>query len=132
MLDIENTFDTWNNQKKILHTKISQVYFKEWDVWWCSIGINIGNESYGKWENFRRPILIIKKLSADLFIAIPLTSKNKQWSWFCPYVLHGQTKYAMLYQVRTLHKNRLQRKIWELDETYLFAIKKSLRNLLSL
>ncbi len=65
---IEN-FDKWNEQKKYLNNIESNIYFKEWDIWWISIWLNIKSESFWKWEHFRRPILVLKKLSSNSCIA---------------------------------------------------------------
>gem|GEM_PF-6410142 len=41
-------FDDWNILKKEIQGKESDIYFKESDIWWVSIGQNIKSESYGK------------------------------------------------------------------------------------
>lgn len=43
-------YDEWNSIKKRLSTidKPNGFYFNEGDIWWVSLGINIGTESYGK------------------------------------------------------------------------------------
>ena len=57
-------YNKWNIKKQNIHFLDNRdIYFKEGDIWWCSIGLNIGDESYGKGRDFRRPILIFKKLS---------------------------------------------------------------------
>lgn len=131
-MEREQEFDLWNTQKKILHDKISSMYFREWDIRWCSLWMNIRTEAYGKWTSFRRPILILKKLSNESCIGIPLSSKSKQWSWFCKYIMHGVRGTALIYQIRMFHKNRFQRKIWEMDESDFWLIKKRLKRLLNL
>ena len=130
MIDLEK-FDDWNIQKKKLHSKKSNIYFREWDVWWASLWMNVKSESFWKWDSFRRPILIFKKLSSDTCIAIPLSSKIKTWSWFCKFSLHNMQRTALLHQIRMIHKNRFQRKIWELEQNDLVNIKKKLSDLLS-
>jgi len=70
-------FDDWNTLKKELQEKQSRIRFKEAEIWWVSIGQNIKSESYGKGENYRRPILVLRKLSADTCICIPLSSQKK-------------------------------------------------------
>ncbi|MCK9272870.1 type II toxin-antitoxin system PemK/MazF family toxin [Candidatus Gracilibacteria bacterium] len=129
--DIE-IFDNWNEEKKKIHNKKSEIYFKQGDIWRISLGINIKSESNGKGENFRRPVLILKKLSSDSCIVVPLSSKIKIGSWFYQYNLHGIKETALLYQIRMIHKNRFQRKIGELDEKDFSEIKKRLKNLLNL
>jgi mRNA interferase MazF len=127
-------YDEWNEKKKsiAIGEKTSKIYFREGDIWWCSIGLNVASESYGKGEEFRRPILIIKKLSHDTCIAIPLTSKEKVGSWFAEITIGGERKWAMLYQIKMIHKKRFQRKIAELDEKDVALVKEKLKTLLEL
>ena len=70
-------FDGWNPIKKSLDDTKSTPTFKEREIWWCSVGINIGHESDGKNELYHRPVLIIRKFSKRLFWGIPTTSQNK-------------------------------------------------------
>lgn len=56
-------FDLWNSFKKILSVKISEnaekkILFKEGEIWWASIGYNLGEEVCGKGEKFRRPVIV--------------------------------------------------------------------------
>lgn len=74
MINLE-FFDNWNEIKKQLHQKEKEVkFFKERQIWWCSIGQNLGSESYGKGLTFTRPILVYKKLSERIFLGTPLTT----------------------------------------------------------
>lgn len=45
----QKDFDSWNQKKKIVNNKehLSPL-FKERDIWWLSIGINVGFEEDGK------------------------------------------------------------------------------------
>jgi len=46
---IDKNFDSWNEPKKLLHTSVkSNRLFHEGDIWWCSVGLNIGSEQDGK------------------------------------------------------------------------------------
>ena len=47
---------------------------KERDIWWCSIGVNIGDEIDGKNELFHRPVLILKKFSSELCLVAPTSA----------------------------------------------------------
>ena len=125
-------FDRWNELKKEIHDKnTDNIYFKESEIWWTSIWKNIKSESFWKWDSFRRPVLIFKKLSSDICIVIPLSSKNKTWTWFCDCDFQWIRRTALLYQIKMIHKNRFQRKIWELDELDFETIKKKLGKLLN-
>ncbi len=61
-------FESWNMQKRNIDAKERKLLFREGDVWWCSIGKNIGAEQDGKNEFFERPILIYKKFNQDQFL----------------------------------------------------------------
>lgn len=126
-------YNDWNIKKQNIHfLNNEEFYFKEGDIWWCSIGLNIGSESYGKGKDFRRPILIVKKLSEDLCVVLPLTSKKKMGSWFVNIKLDGIHQCIMLYQIRTLNRKRFQRKIGELSYDTFIDIKEKLKILLEL
>jgi len=60
-------FDKWNEVKKRAHFAKRNVSFKEREIFWTRIGYNIGSEEYGKGNEFQRPVIIIKKISKDLF-----------------------------------------------------------------
>ena len=75
----EEIFDNWNLLKKKLNSKNKFPSILEGEVWWCSLGKNVGVEINGKNANFTRPILIVKKLSSVGFIGVPLTSQIKNW-----------------------------------------------------
>jgi mRNA-degrading endonuclease toxin of MazEF toxin-antitoxin module len=125
-------FDQWNVLKKEIHKNNFKKLFKEWEVRWCSLWQNIRNESFWKWKNYRRPVLVLKKLSSDSCIAIPLSSQYKEWTWFAEYVLHWIRSIALLYQIRMISINRLTVRIWQIDENDFLKIKKRLKSLLNL
>ena len=127
-------YDEWNERKKFIafDEKTEKIYFREGDIWWCSLGLNIATETYGKGESFRRPVLVIRKLSHDTCLAIPLTSREKNGSWFVEITLGGERKWAMLYQIRMIHKKRFQRKMGELDDKDIAKVKEKLKALLEL
>jgi mRNA-degrading endonuclease toxin of MazEF toxin-antitoxin module len=132
--DLKEKFNDWNIKKQEIHfsDKTDKTYFKEGQIWWCSVGQNVGSESLGKGENFMRPILIIKKLSSELCIALPLTSKKKTGTWFEEITFDGESICVLLYQIRTFNKKRFQRKMGELDQKDFSRVKEKLETLLEL
>ncbi len=133
-IELLRQYDIWNEKKKGLQTESSsdQIYFNEADIWWCSVGLNVGREAFGKGKDFRRPILIIKKLSAELCIALPLTSKKKDGTWFVEIPIMNGINWIMLHQIRTLHRKRLQHKITRLEKEDFMRVKEKLELLLEL
>jgi mRNA interferase MazF len=75
-------FDEWNDIKKELDIKKKNVIPKEREVYWASIGENIGFEQNGKGDVFSRPVLIIKRFSKNIFYGVPLSTQIKDGNFF--------------------------------------------------
>ncbi|MBP7846022.1 MAG: type II toxin-antitoxin system PemK/MazF family toxin [Candidatus Pacebacteria bacterium] len=129
---MKKDFDKWNTKKKSLEERNKKFLFKTGDIWWCSVGLNVGAESCGKGEIFRRPVLVLKKLSANSFIGIPLSTQKKEGSWFCGISILGEVQYVLLYQVRMFSANRFQRRLTTLDDGDFARVKEKLEALLEL
>jgi len=129
---MEKEFDKWNDFKKNLELNKSNILFKEWDIWWTSIWINIWQESCWKWKKFKRPVLVIKKLSSQNCIVIPLSTQIKTWTWFAQYKIHWIIYTALLYQIKMLNIKRFESREWQIHINDFNKIKKRLKNLLNL
>jgi len=70
-------FDAWLVAKKKIHHVRSGAFAHPREIWWCSLGINIGAETDGKNENFERPILVFKVYNTETMLVFPITSKQK-------------------------------------------------------
>ena len=123
-------YDDWNIKKKELAVAVRELLFKEGEVWWCSLGLNIGTETYGKGKDFLRPILIIKKLSKEDCIALPITSVPKSGDWYAEVIFNEEKRWIMLHQIRIVHIKRFMERISVLSETDLIRVKKDLKQLL--
>ena len=75
---MDTDFENWSNLKKSLNDKNEiPPYWNIRDVWWLSLGLNIGHEQNGKGEFFKRPVLVINKFNKRLFWGVPLTTQIK-------------------------------------------------------
>jgi mRNA-degrading endonuclease toxin of MazEF toxin-antitoxin module len=129
---MKKDFNSWNKLKKELENSETDIFFNEWQIWWLTLWLNLKQESCWKWEVFRRPVLVLKKLSSKIFIWVPLSSKIKKWTWFVNYTHHWTELTALIYQIRMFDNIRFQRKIWEMDEADFLKIKNRLKKLLNL
>lgn len=125
-------FDDWNNLKKEIHFwNEENNYPKAGEVWYINNWINIWFESNWKGEDFKRPILVLKKIWA-LYFAITMTTKWKDNIYF--YKLDNsyfwKNSYLTLSQVKSIDKKRFIEKIWKLTNKDLYKIKKELQNFL--
>jgi UDP-N-acetylbacillosamine transaminase len=109
MYNLENNFDNWNELKKNIHNiKEVNINIKERNIYFVSMGQNIGRESYGKGEKFLRPVLVYKKLGSRYFLGIPLTSTLKEGSYYFAFNRkNGKKNTAMLNQMKTFDAKRV-------------------------
>jgi mRNA interferase MazF len=115
----------WCKIELFLWNKRSNLLFKEGEVWWCSIGVSIGVEIFGKGNKFVRPVLIFKKLGPDSFLGIPLTTQQKKGTWYAPTILKGKTGNVLLAQLRVLDRRRLLDRIGTLGDINITEIKQA-------
>ena len=132
--EIIQLYNSWNKKKKEIQEKSAsdQVYFNERDIWWCSAGLNVGKEVYGKGKNFKRPVLVLKKLSSELAVVLPLTSQEKMGTWFSEVHLKDEKRWVMLYQIKLYDKKRFVEKIGEVSHEDFIRTKEKLDALLEL
>lgn len=106
-------FINWTKLKVRIHIAEAKknFYFKSREIWYASLGINIGFETDGKNEKFERPVLIIRVFSADVLWVLPLTSRDKQGQYYYRFDFGDKKSAVMLSQVRLISSRRLLRKI---------------------
>ncbi|OGM92742.1 hypothetical protein A2333_01230 [Candidatus Wolfebacteria bacterium RIFOXYB2_FULL_49_7] len=122
-------FFKWHSEKEKIHNRESGVYFYEREIWWASLGLNIGYEEDGKNEKFERPILVLKKFNKYILWALPLTSKNKESKYYYPFEFKGEKYSVILSQLRIISSKRLLRKLGQMPEDDFSKIRESIRKL---
>ncbi|MDD5721069.1 MAG: type II toxin-antitoxin system PemK/MazF family toxin [Candidatus Pacebacteria bacterium] len=124
---MEKDFDNWNNLKKLIHKKEvnDEFNFHPGDVWWTTLGINIGKEINGKNETFERPVLILKVINKHTLYVLPLTSKDHFTDKYHRKIDYedGGCGVVVFSQIRVISSNRLLRKLSKIDRKKLEEIK---------
>lgn len=117
-------FNSWTKKKIIIDQNTDYNHPKEKEIWWCSVGINIGTEVYGKGNDYTRPVLIINAAGSESFIGIPLSSKIKNKKYSCIIKTDDKKLHtALVYQIRSFDKRRLTKKIYDLSADEYLKIK---------
>ena len=111
MVENEKHFEEWIDVKEEIHFKNVPHTINEGDIWWCAIGENVGIEINGKSDTFARPVLILKKLSHQGFLGVPLTSQKHDGSWYAHFIFKDKNQYAALCQIRVFSTSRLYKKM---------------------
>lgn len=113
-------FNDWNKKKIKIDGNKTYNHPQEKEIWWCSIGVNVGSEVYGKGMDYTRPVLVINNEGSESFIGIPITSKVKNRKYSCIIKTDDEKLHSVLvYQIRSFDKRRLTEKKYTLsDEEY--------------
>ena len=110
-------FLEWIDLKERLHNAIHKPpLVSEGEIWWASLGENIGSEIDGKNSLFSRPVIIYKKLAHGFYFVIPTTTKPREGSWYIHFRQRDIKMIACLHQARTIDYRRLSSKIGTLDD----------------
>lgn len=123
-MDFITEIKNWLELKIKLWTKKNKVVFKQGDIWWCSLGFNVGEEIFGKGEKFARPVLIFKKFTSNSFLGLPLTTHGKSGSWYVEVKFRNTKQYVLLNQARMLDKKRLISRFGVLGGTEYLNVKR--------
>jgi len=109
----------------------NEVHAKEREVWWASIGANVGSEQNGKNERFDRPVLVVRKFTGNTMLVVPMTSMEKVGSYYAAVRSDGHTtSTAILSQLRTISSKRLIKKQRMLSEEEFQEIRRRIRDLI--
>ena len=74
---MEKDFNKWNNLKKIFEKETRKFFAHPREIWWCSLGLNLGAEIDGKNDGFERPVLVANVYNKETMFVLPITSKEK-------------------------------------------------------
>jgi mRNA interferase MazF len=124
-------FNEWNEVKKEIDLCEKSIIFKERDIFWVSIGENIGYEQNGKGEIFSRPVVIVKRFSRNMFFGIPLSTQLKEGNFFFEFELSGVKSNALVVQGRLFDAKRLENKIGMMNKNDFDKLRVRVRELLN-
>ena len=113
---MQKDFDTWNTAKKKIHTSRAPFAHAR-EIWWCSLGVNVGFEQDWTGSNYDRPAAILKSLSRETCLVIPLTtSAHAHPLRLSVGIVEGKEARAVLSQMRVVDTKRLVRKVGVLEK----------------
>jgi mRNA interferase MazF len=123
-------FLAWIGLKQRLHeAKHDPPLVSEGDIWWASVGENVGSEINGKSDLFSRPVVIYKKLSHGFYFVVPTTTQSREGTWFVSFRQKDKMMVACLHQARAIDHRRLSSKLGTIDDEDFQRVKAGFRNL---
>ena len=124
-------FNSWNKEKiNLEHEKPDSLSFHEREVWWCSIGLNLGDEQDGKNDFFERPILVVKKFNRKLARVLPMSTKLKEGIYYHQVIYDNHAFVVILSQLRLISVKRFRRFIRKISSSQFSVIQDKLIALL--
>lgn len=109
-------FITWTKLKIRIHISEKKLYPREREIWWVSLGQNIGVEVNGKNKRFEGPVLVLKRYHDDACLVLPLSSKVKTGSYYFSFKnQNGMTAVANFSQTRSISTKRFIRMIGRMN-----------------
>jgi mRNA interferase MazF len=126
-------FPAWSDEKTSLHTNKQRPFFHIREVWFCTLGVNIGYEQDGRGKEFLRPILVIRKFNNEVLWGVPLTTNQKTGKYYFSFQIESKSEKstAILSQLRLIDAKRLQYKVGVIEVKEFELLKTKLRQLLA-
>jgi len=126
-------FEEWNVLKKNIDTIHASALFYKRELWWCSIGTNIGHEENGKGNKFARPVIIFRVLNTETFWGIPVTTKIKNGKYNVSINIDDMiSRQAKISQLRLFDTRRLISKIGMISICDYWFIRKAITDISNL
>jgi mRNA interferase MazF len=124
-------FDNWNEDKKKIHATNENRLYHARDVWWCSLGVNVGFEEDGKGQGAERPMLIIHGFNKKLCWAVPLSTSEKINRYYIPVgIVDGKKSAAIISQMRLIDTKRFINYIGFIDKEPFDTTKQAIKDIL--
>ena len=125
-------FLEWIGLKEKIHNNEIPPVFEEREIWWVSLGENIGHEEDGKGNSFERPFVVVRKFNKELLFGVPCSSVSKKNKYY--FNIHIKSKNldtsALLSQAKTISSRRLLRMVDKIGSGVFRELKKALQRAL--
>jgi mRNA interferase MazF len=115
--EILRVFVEWTKLKVQIHFSEIKAFPVKGEVWWASLGQNIGVEINGKNSDFERPVVVIKVFNNQGMLVAPISSKAKDDQYTIKF-RNSESKINSINmsQIKSISSKRFLRKIGELDD----------------
>jgi len=122
----------WHRNKAYLHNTKIRPNFHEKEIWFCSLGSNIGYEQDGSGSHYLRSAIIVRKFNNQVALIVPLTKTAKTGvHYFSLQFRPNEMSTAILSQIRLIDGKRLQYKAGNISKANCNLLKQKLKQLIA-
>jgi mRNA interferase MazF len=128
---MEKDFFGWAKIKQKVHERKRVPYYNVGQIWWCSLGANVGTEQDGKGPQYVRPVVVLTKFNEHSCLIVPLTSRERQGRYYLYLGAVGsRPSSAILSQLRLIDSRRLLEKAGSISRRKHAQLKKAVTDIL--
>lgn len=99
----------WHSLKTFINNEKERPNFHEREIWFCSLGCNVGFEQDGRGKDCLRPVLVLRKFNKQICLIIPLSRNNKKGIHYFQFsYIRDLASTAILSQVRLIDSKRFK------------------------
>ena len=69
----------WNRHKKKVNDVADGPFYYAREIWWCAVGVNVGNELDGTGKEHDRPVLVIRPFNAETHTDVRQVNPRPCW-----------------------------------------------------
>src|SRR3989344_5547055 len=125
---MKKDFQSWHKKKSGIHQDKTRPFFHEREIWFASLGANIGFEEDGKGKDFLRPVLVFRKFNNQSFWGIPVTKRIKAGRYYFHFNIDGRGQNSLIIsQLRFMDAKRIQYKVGLMDQKEFDEVKQKLK-----
>lgn len=127
---MNNNFNEWNNLKQKIDENKVNFHIKQRQIWNCYMWINVWFEEDWKWEEFNRPIIVLKKIWI-MYLCIALTTHGKDNDFYYKLSedISRKNSYLILSQPKLFDIKRFHYKVGTVPKDEFLEIQKKLKTL---
>jgi len=125
---MEKDFDKWNKLKKEVNNKKQKFYVKQREIWSVKMWKNVWFEEDWKWEDFERPVLVLKKIWI-MYLCISMTTQWKDNDFYYKLLDTQENSYIILSQAKLFDLKRFHYKVRTVSKDEFLNIQKRLKTL---
>ena len=123
-------YSLWHGIKTIIHNNKKRPHFHEREIWFCSLGANVGFEQDGRGDAYLRPVIVLRKFNKEVCLVIPLTKNHKKGIHYFNFSYQTDLiSTAILSQIRLVDVKRFEYKNGNISEFDFSQLKQKLRQL---
>jgi mRNA interferase MazF len=125
-------YHLWIPQKVTIHNEKIRPRFHEREIWFATLGENIGFEQDGRGASYLRPVVIVRKFNNEVCLVVSLTKNKKTGIHYFSFEYETNIiSTAILSQIRLIDAKRLNYHSGYMRKEEFSTLKQKLRQLLA-